>query len=396
MATETPSGTIHLAAHGQARILAGHPWLYESDLASIEGSPQPGDVVEVSAANGQLVGRGLYSPQSKIPLRLVTRGQEPIDDRFWQQRIQAAVILRKRVVSETTAYRLIHAEGDGIPGLIVDRYGDTLVMQCVTVGINRRREMLADLLLSLTGATAVYLRNDSPAQVREGLTSERLFLRGSSATAIEIREGPARFVVDIAGGQKTGWFCDQRENRLAVATISKGKDVLDTFCHTGGFGVQAAMAGARSVSGLDASRPAVEQARAHAVLNQVAAICDFRVGDAADALKKLGRSRKRFDVVILDPPAFAKRRSVRGAALEGYQHLNALALPLIRQGGTLVTCSCSHHVSETDLCAVVEAAARRARRRIKILDRRGAGPDHPVNPNVPESRYLTCVLVAVS
>ncbi len=396
MATETPSGTIHLAAQGQARILAGHPWLYESDIASVEGTPQPGDVVEVLASHGQSVGRGLYSPQSKIPVRLLTRSQEAIGDTFWRTRIQAAVALRKQVVSGTTAYRLVHADGDGLPGLIVDRYGEVLVMQCVTVGINRRRETLADLLLSLTGATAVYLRNDSPAQTREGLTSERMFLRGSSATAMEIREGPARFIVDIAAGQKTGWFCDQRDNRLAVAAISKGKDVLDAFCHTGGFGVQAAMAGARSVSGLDASRPAVEQARAHAVLNQVSPICDFRSGDAAEALKKLGRSRKRFDVVILDPPAFAKRRSVRGSALEGYQHLNALALPLIRQGGTLVTCSCSHHVSETDLCAVVEAAARRARRRIKILDRRGAGPDHPINPDVPETRYLTCLLVAVS
>lgn len=396
MATETPSGTIHLAAHAQARILAGHPWLYESDLASVEGTPQPGDVVDVRASHELYVGRGLYSPHSKIPVRLLTRRQEAVDEVFWQQRIQAAVVRRKRVVSGTTAYRLIHADGDGIPGLIVDRYGDVLVMQCLTIGINRRRALLADLLLSLTGATAVYLRNDSPAQAREGLTSERLFLQGIGPTAIDILEGPAQFVVDIAAGQKTGWFCDQRENRLAVAAISKGKDVLDAFCHTGGFGVQAAMAGARSVSGLDASRPAVEQARAHAALNQVSAICDFRIGDAAEALKKLGRSRKRFDVVILDPPAFAKRRSVRDAALGGYHRLNALALPLIRQGGTLVTCSCSYYVSDAELCAAVEAAARRARRCIEILERRGAGPDHPINPHVPESRYLTCLLVAVS
>ncbi len=396
MATEIPSGTIRLAAHAQARILAGHPWLYESDLASVEGTPQPGDVVDVRASHELYVGRGLYSPQSKIRVRLLTRRQEAINEVFWQQRIQAAVVRRKRVVSGTTAYRLIHADGDGLPGLIVDRYGDVLVMQCLTIGINRRRAVLADLLVSLTGASAVYLRNDSPTQAREGLTSERLFLRGTGPTAIAILEGPAQFVVDIAAGQKTGWFCDQRENRLAVAALSRGKDVLDAFCHTGGFGVQAAMAGARSVSGLDASRPAVEQARAHAVLNQVSPICDFRIGDAAEALKKLGRSRKRFDVVILDPPAFAKRRSVRDAALEGYHHVNALALPLIRQGGTLVTCSCSYHVSDADLCAVVEAAARRTRRRIEILDRRGAGPDHPINAHVPESRYLTCLLVAVS
>lgn len=377
-------------------MLAGHVWIYEGDIGSVAGGPKPGEVTEVIAHDGHWCGRGLYSPQSKIRVRLLTSGDEAIDASFWDQRIGAAVARRSSVISGTTAYRLIHSEGDGLPGLIVDRYGPVLVMQTLTVGMDQRRDELAEALLRHTDAEAIYLRNDAPARAHEGLPLERGFLRGERPLRVEITEGPARFLVDIERGQKTGWFCDQRGNRLAVAALAKGRDVLDAFCHTGAFGTHAALGGARSVSGLDVSRSAVELARTHSELNGVAQICEYRQADAQQALKRLGRSRRRFDLVILDPPAFAKTRSMRGRAVEGYQHINGLALSLIRSGGLLVTCSCSHHVSEADLCASVEAAARLARRRIEIVERRGAGPDHPVLASMPETYYLKCLIINVS
>ena len=389
------AASVRLRAGCEARVLAGHQWIFEGDVDSVVGEPKPGDVVEVFRRDGSRCGLGLYSPQSKIRVRLLTFDDEAIDASFWNRRIDEAVARRRSIISGTTAYRLIHSEGDGLPGLIVDRYGPVLVMQTLTVGMDQRRDELADALLRHTDAEAIYLRNDAPARAHEGLSLERGFLRGEGPFRVEIAEGSGRFLVDIERGQKTGWFCDQRDNRLAVGSLAKGKDVLDAFCHTGAFGTQAALGGARSVSGLDVSRSAVEMARTHAELNEVARICEYREADAQQALKRLGRSRRRFDLVILDPPAFAKTRSVRGRAVEGYQYINALALNVIRSGGLLVTCSCSHHVSERDLCAAVEAASRQARRRIEIVERRGAGPDHPVLAAMPETRYLKCLIVKV-
>jgi 23S rRNA (cytosine1962-C5)-methyltransferase len=386
---------VRLRAGCESRILAGHLWIYEGDIEDVAGEPKPGDVVEVITHDGPRCGLGFYSPQSKIRVRLLTSEDETINASFWNRRIGAAVARRRSVISGTTAYRLIHSEGDGLPGLIVDRYGPVLVMQTLTVGMDQGRDKLAEVLLEHTGAEAIYLRNDAPARAHEGLPLERGFLRGEGPLRVEITEGPGRFLVDIERGQKTGWFCDQRDNRLAVAALAKDRDVLDAFCHTGAFATQAALGGARSVSGLDVSRSAVEMARAHAELNGVVQICEYREADAQHALKRLGRSRRRFDLVVLDPSAFAKTRSVRGRAVEGYQHINALALNLIRSGGLLVTCSCSHHVSERDLFAAVEGAARQARRRIEVVERRGAGPDHPVLASMPETRYLKCLFVRV-
>ncbi len=396
MAIDDATGRVTILPQAEPRLTAGHRWVFDRDVASVSGAPQAGEVVEVvTPAARRLVGLGLYSPQSKIRVRVLAGADERIDDTFWSERLRAAVALRARTVSGATAYRLVNADGDRLPGLIVDRYGDTLVLQSLTAGMDRRQETLADLLLSLSGTRAVFLRNDAPVRTLEGLPLERRFLRGEGPTKVEIREGPGRFVVDLEHGQKTGWFCDQRENRLVAAAMARGKDVLDAFCHTGGFSVQAAVAGARSVAGLDASRAAIEQARAHAALNEVSGVCDFRTADATESLKRLGRSRKRFDLLIVDPPAFAKRRAARDVALEGYRYVNTLALPLVRSGGMLVSCSCSHHVEEADLCAAVEDAARRARRRVQVLERRGAGPDHPIVEAMPETRYLTCLLVTV-
>ncbi len=389
------TGSVQIAAQAVRRLTDGHVWVYASDVESLSGTPEAGDVVAVTAAGGTVLGHGFYSPQSTIRVRLLARGHAAINATLLEARLREAIARRTACTADTNAYRVIHAEADALPGLIVDRYGDRLVMQTLTAGMDRRQDWLAARVQSITGTEAVYARNDSPARALEGLPLTQGFLLGSGPTQVEIREGPARFTVDIAEGQKTGWFCDQRDNRLAVAALSKGKDVLDAFCHTGAFGIQAALVGARSVAGLDSSRAAVTQARAQAALNGVAERCDLRVADAAEALKKIGRSRKRFDVVILDPPAQAKRRAVRDTALDGAVYLNALGLSALRDGGLLVTCSCSHHVTEADLCAVVERAAKTARRKITVLERRGAAPDHPTLDAIPETRYLTCLFVGV-
>ncbi|GKS59895.1 SAM-dependent methyltransferase [Nitrospira sp.] len=393
--SDDPTGRVFILPEAERRIMAGHCWVYDRDVASVQGMPKPGDVVQVVAAGERNVGLGLYSPQSRIRARLITTDVEPIGEAFWAGRLHKAIGHRAGIIQGTTAYRLVHAEADGLPGVIVDRYGETLVMQTLTVGMDRRKELLAELLQSTTGATAVYARNDAPSRALEGLALEKRFVRGEGQTRLEIQEGPSRFLVDVEEGQKTGWFCDQRENRLAVATLSKGKDVLDAFCHTGAFGVHAAVAGARSVAGLDRSRFGIDQARTHAELNQVRVVCDFRVSEAIDAFKKLGGSRKRFDLVILDPPPFAKRRAAKGTALDGYEHLHSMALSLVREGGLITTCSCSHHIATSDLEKTMVRAARRMRRHVHVVERRGASLDHPIVDAIPETSYLSCLVVGV-
>ncbi|MER3423628.1 MAG: rRNA large subunit methyltransferase I, partial [Nitrospiraceae bacterium] len=278
-------------------------------------------------------------------------------EEFWSTRLQRAGALRRRVVSGANGYRLIHGESDLLPGLIVDHYADLLVMQTLSFGMDRRRELLGDLLMQQTGAKAIYLRNDAKSRAHEGLPVEKGFLKGEHPTGFEIYEESARFLVDVERGQKTGWFCDQRENRLAVASLARDAEVLEVFCHTGAFGIQAALHGARSVLGLDVSAEAIAMAREHAVKNKVEAICAYREADAFEELRKLEQKGHCYDLVILDPPAFARHKQALPKALAGYKEINLQALKLIRPEGFLATCSCSHYVSEQDLWDTILQAA---------------------------------------
>jgi 23S rRNA (cytosine1962-C5)-methyltransferase len=393
--TDKPTGRVRLARGREHAVLAGYLWVYAGHVEDVAGEPDPGDVVEVRTHSGRIIGRGLFNPHSKIRVRLLTFRDEPLDDAFWAGRIRGALALRRRVVSETDAYRLIHGESDLLPGLIVDRYGDALVMQILSYGMERRRERLADLLMREAGATAVYLRNDAHARTLEGLPEERGFLRGGGATTIEIHEGPARFAVDIEHGQKTGWFCDQRENRLAAASLAEGARVLEAFCHTGAFGIQAALRGAASVLGVDASRDAVVRARDHAVMNNVGGRCEYRDADAFEELRRLERAGGRFDLVILDPPSFARTKQAVPQALAGYRQINVRALRLVGPDGFLVSCSCSHHVGEESFWAMLQEAAQDAKRRLRLLERRSQARDHPVLAAMPETRYLKCFILQV-
>jgi 23S rRNA (cytosine1962-C5)-methyltransferase len=390
---DTPTGRVRLVRGRERTVLAGYLWVYAGHVEEVAGEPAPGDVVDVCARSGRFIGRGFFNPQSKIRVRLLSFRDKPIDESFWASRIADAAALRRRVVSGTTAHRLIHGESDLLPGLIVDRYADTLVMQALSYGMARRKDFLADLLMRETGASSVYLRNDVHSLALEGLPVEQRFLRGDGPTAIDIAEGTARFTVDIEHGQKTGWFCDQRENRLAATSLAKGAAVLEAFCHTGAFGIQAALNGAQSVLGLDVSRDAVAQARAHAAMNEVGDRCEYREGDAFEELRRLERAAGRFDLVILDPPSFARTKQAVPQALAGYKQINLRAMKLVRPQGFLATCSCSHHVGEEEFWRMLQEAARDARRPVRLLERRSQARDHPVLAAMPETRYLKCLIL---
>ncbi|MBX3330851.1 MAG: class I SAM-dependent rRNA methyltransferase [Nitrospira sp.] len=372
-----------------------HLWLYAGHLGPVVGEPTAGDLIDVLTPDGRFYGRGLYSPASKIRVRLLTFRDELIDETFWLGRIQQAIRLRERIVAQSNAYRLIYGEGDRLPGLIVDRYDQLLVMQTLSVGMDRRKEVLADLLMKGLNVRGVYLRNDAKSRALEGLPLERGFLRGGGPTQVEIHEGPAKFLVDVERGQKTGWFCDQRENRLAAAKFAAGAAVLEVFCHTGAFGIHAALAGAGSVESLDVSQESLEIARRHAAMNQVENRCTYRQADAFEEMRQLVKSGRRYDLVILDPPAFARSKQALAGALAGYKDINLLGLKLLKPDGFLVTCSCSHPVSETDLWNNIRLAARDAKRDTRLIEQRGQSADHPILASMPETRYLKCFIVQV-
>ena len=396
MATEQdPSKGVVTLARAKEIAGTGHLWIYAGFIHAVRGQPVTGDLVDVVMPNGRFYARGLYNPNSKIRVRILTFHEEPITPAFWRERIAQAVRLRTRIAPDTTAYRLIYGEADRLPGLIVDRYDDVLVMQTLSSGMDRRKEMLADLLCEATASVRVYLRNDAKSRSLEGLSPVTGFLRGDGGTTIEVREGAARFLVDIARGQKTGWFCDQRENRLAAARLTAGQRVLEVFCHTGAFGIQAALAGASHVEGLDVSEEALVLAREHARLNGVQERCLYRAADAFEELRRLEHTGRQFDVVLLDPPAFARSKQAVPRALSGYKDINLLAIRLTKPEGIVVTSSCSHHVSDTDLWKAIGRAAQDAKRPVRLLEQRGQASDHPILATMPETRYLKCFILQV-
>ena len=394
VAQDMPTGVVTLV---RAKEIAGsgHPWIYAGFVHAVRGQPAGGDLVDVVMPNGRFYARGLYNPASKIRVRVLTFDEEPITTTFWRERVAQAVRLRKRIVFDTTAYRLIYGEADRLPGLIVDHYGDVLVMQTLSSGMDRRKELLADLLCEETKKSRVYLRNDAKSRVLEGLSQVTGFLRGEGATTIEVQEGAARFLVDVARGQKTGWFCDQRQNRLAAARLTTGRHVLEVFCHTGAFGIHAALAGASRVEGVDVSEEALALAQEHARLNGVSERCSYRSGDAFDELRQLEQAHRQFDVVFLDPPAFARSKQAVPRALSGYKDINLLGIRLTKPEGIVVTSSCSHHVAEGNLWNAIGRAAQDAKRQVRLLEQRGQASDHPILAAMPETRYLKCFIMQV-
>lgn len=379
---------VQVTRRGEARIESGHPWIFAGDIAD-RGSALAGEGVRVVNAKGRFLGVAHYSASSQITLRLLTRNDEPLDRAFYLARLRAALDHRRRVAPDCEAYRLAHAEGDLLPGLIVDRYGDYLVLQLLDQGMDAARATLVDCLQELLAPRGIIARNDVPVRKLESLPAEPEVLAGEIPDRVPVLLNGLRLNADLRRGQKTGVYLDQRENYLAAARWARGR-ALDCFTSTGGFALHMA-ARCESVEAVDSSPEALQAAEANRAANQIANI-SFREANAFDYLSGLASARRQFDTVVLDPPAFAKSRTSLDAALRGYKEINFKALKILSPGGTLVTCSCSHHVAEAALLEVVAGAALDARRTLRVLERRAQAQDHPILLTVPETLYLKCLI----
>jgi 23S rRNA (cytosine1962-C5)-methyltransferase len=382
---------------GRAKPLwFGHPWIYSEAIAQTEGEPAPGSEVAVHDHEGRFVGRGLISPQSQIRVRLFTRRDEPLDDAFFARRIASAAALRRQLGlpdAATDAYRLINSEGDGLPGLTVDAYGDALVVQFGTIGMWTRQGALVDALAAELKPRTIYASAGSSFAAIEGFAVAPQVLRGEERATVTCREHGVVQEVAPLQAQKTGLFLDQRENRARLATLCRDARVLDVYTYHGGFALAALKGGAAQVTAVDISPRALEQAQANARLNGFTELKTVE----ADAFRYLEAAPPRaVDVCVIDPPKFARARKDLEAALKGYRRLNALALGVVAAGGLLVTCSCSQQVDAEAFERVLAGSAQDARRRLQILEVRSMGADHPLPPGFPEGRYLKCVFARVT
>jgi len=369
----------------------GHPWVYRDDLA---GAPElaPGELAAVKDPAGRFLGQAFYSGASRIALRFVTYGEEAVDQAFWARRLAQARDHRRRVVADADAFRLIYAEADGFPGLVVDSYAGHLALQSLHPGMERRLAELLDLLVGELKPASITLRHDAEARRLEGLAQEVKTVFGELPPRVEVREGPVRFWADLREGQKTGLFLDQRENRRAAAAYARG-EVLDAFAYQGGFAMHLAPGAAR-VTLVESSGAALAVARENVQLNGLNNL-ELVKANAFTSLKAAVDAGRRFDMVVLDPPAFARSRGERAGALKGYREINRRAFQLLRPGGVLVTCSCSYNLSDAEFLAVVRQAAADARRQARLIERRGAARDHPGLLSLPESLYLKCLVLEV-
>jgi 23S rRNA (cytosine1962-C5)-methyltransferase len=374
------------------RVAAGHLWVFASDVTD-RGNAQPGDAVRVLDPKGRTLALAHYSSTSQITLRLLSEHGEPdVTPAFLKKRFEAAQHLRQLVVSESNAYRLVYAEGDLLPGLIVDKYGDYLAVQFLDQGMDRLSTVIVDILTELFHPLGIAARNDIPSRAKENLTVETKVLAGDVPPRVEIEMNHLRWLVDLLEGQKTGIFLDQRENYLATRRYASGK-ALDCFTATGGFALH--LAGAcESVEGVDSSAPSLAIAQANADANGLANV-RFQKADVLEYLPGLVSARRSFDLVVVDPPAFSKSRGALEGASRGYKEINVRALRLLRPGGILVSCSCSHHMTEGHLLEVVAAAALDCGKRLRVLERRTQAQDHPILLTVPETHYLNCLIMQV-
>jgi len=383
---------VKLKPGRDGRVRGGHLWLFAGDLAEVKEAAGPGDVVEVVDSRGKLLGRGFYNPASQLAIRLLSTHRVKVNREFLAGRIRAAWEYRNRVLRDTGTCRVIYAESDLLPGLIVDKYGSVLVVQTAALGMDRRKKEIAAILEDLLAPTGIMERNDAPSRTLEGLPQEAGVLLGEVPDEIVVESEGLKIPVNVKSGQKTGLFLDQRQNQVAAALLCRGMRVLDLFCHAGGFGLHAAKAGAASVLGVDISAEALEAAKRTAEMNGLAGTTDWREGNVFDLLHDL---EPEFDVVILDPPAFARNKASLQGALRGYKELNLRAMKLLHEGGTLVTCSCSHHMTRDLFSAVLADAARDAHCTLRVIEERSQPPDHPVRPGHPETSYLKCFFLDV-
>ena len=377
----------------EKRVFTGHPWIFRSDIARTKGDPQPGDAVRVTASNGRFLAMAAYNPASQIALRVLSHRDEPIDEAFIRGRVHRAVEYRRRF-ADLKSCRLIFAESDGLPAVIVDSFGDVLVMQCLCLGMERWKDAICGALMDELHPQGIYERSDVPVRELEGLSQVTGVLRGTVPDRVQMEENGVRFWVDVKNGQKTGFFLDQKENRAAIAPFVHGARVLDCFTHTGSFALHAAKYGAAEVTGVDISEFACECARENAALNGFHNV-SFVAANAFDYLKEQCSAGEQYDVVILDPPAFTKTRAAVEAAARGYKEINLRGMKLLKDGGYLITCSCSQHMLPGQFKDVVLSAARDAHVSLFQVEYRTQGRDHPILPAAPETQYLKCGIFRV-
>jgi 23S rRNA (cytosine1962-C5)-methyltransferase len=383
---------VTLSSKGVERWRKGHPWIYRPDLKKMDSGLNGGEVVRVADGRGWFLGQAFYSKASKIALRWLTNEDVPVDTDFFLFRIRRADELRRRLYPQADTYRVIHSDADLIPGLIVDRYGEYLSAQFLVKATDDRKELLADLLLQHFGAKGLMNRSDAAVRSLEGLAPEKGVLRGSVPSEVSYLEGQVTFRADLHNGQKTGAFLDQRENHLAAAQYAAG-EALDCFSYVGGFALQLATR-ATKVTAVEISEAAAAGLNANAQANRLDNI-EVIAANAFDFLRSAVDEGRRYTTIVLDPPSFARRKDAVESALRGYKEINLRALQLLDQGGYLITASCSHHVSEELFEQMLESAASDAKRRVQIIERRGASRDHPVLLTLPETRYLKCFALRV-
>ena len=377
----------------ETRVRGGHPWIYASEVEKVEGAFENGDIVDVHDFRGKYIGRGFYNPQSQLALRILTRNDEPCDRAFFEGRVRDAWEYRQ-LLCDPESCRLIYSESDFLPGLVVDKFGDILVLQSLSLGIERIKDMLCDILMEVVRPAGIWERSDVPVRRLEGLEQTTGLLRGEVPDRVDMVENGIHFLVDVKHGQKTGFFLDQKWNRAALKPLCRDARVLDCFCHNGSFSLHAAKYGAKSVLGVDISEEALEVARENARLNGLDNVA-FEAHNCFDLLRELDDNRERFDVVILDPPAFTKNKAAVQSAIRGYKEINLRGLKLTRPGGFLVTCSCSQHILPEMFQDIVNQAARDAKKRIRLVEYRTQGYDHPILPQSVETKYLKCMILQV-
>jgi 23S rRNA (cytosine1962-C5)-methyltransferase len=387
-----PAATLRLAKNQERRIRAGHPWVFSNEIESVDGEPESGGEVLVQDHRGGIVGVGLYNPRSLIAARLFARRERAIDADLFRERIRAARALRERIYPVETTYRLVYSEGDFLPGLIVDRYGDYLAVQSLTTGIERRLDVVLDVLQEVMEPAGIVCRRDAPARAYEELPLLEPLERGSVPERVDAPYQGFVLTVDLRTGQKTGEFLDQRENRFRVARESVGRRVLDLYCYTGLFSLHCATAGAASVLGVDRSAPALERARENARRNAPNRALEFRAEEVENYVRAAVAGSDRFGMIILDPPALVKSRKSLQEGLRKYAQLNAAALRLLEPGGVLATATCSHHVDAPLFLEVLRSAAKDAGQPLRVVEVMGQSRDHPVLLAARETSYLTMVI----
>lgn len=377
------------------RVAMGHPWIFANEISEIKGTPANGDAVDVYYADGSLCGTGYYNQRSQITVRLLSRKKEKIDISFFEKQIQAAWSFRK-ATGYTENCRLVFGEADGLPALIIDKFNDYFVIQTLALGIDVWKPQIVQVLEQIFKPKGIYERNDVPVRELEGLPQQKGFLSAPFETEIIIRENGLQFYVDVANGQKTGYFLDQQDNRRAIRHIVKGADVLGAFCYTGTFELHAAYYGAKSVLGLDISENAVNQCKKNAILNGLENTTSFQCANAFDVLKQWAKEKRQYDVVMLDPPAFTKSRETIQKAITGYKEINLRGMKLLKNGGFLVTSSCTNLVQAPLFLEIIEMAAKDAGKKLRQVVFNAQSADHPLVPGLENTHYLKFLVVEVT